>query len=197
VLVAVRLVLSARVWCLDAPSRLGAKQWRNVCSIMSIDLRAPVALTVPDGYRKLTSSPRVVVHHPGYSDDNTNELFALIATDGSVGAPGVQYCVVHTACAIFACNCFDGWLSAIRDKTRRHVVAPRGLLPVGDHYFHVPPEDGSVNEFLSPTLSPYPIIPMLRHWPFPHSRTPAPWKDAPIEERLAPNLQSREMAHVA
>jgi hypothetical protein len=38
---------------------------------------------------------------------------------------------------------------------------------------------------LNPTESPYPIIPMFRHWPFPHSRTPAPWKDAPIEERLA------------
>jgi hypothetical protein len=61
-----------------------AKQWQNVCRIMSIDLRAPVASPAPDGYRRLTFSPRVVVHHPGYPDDNTNELFALVATDGSL-----------------------------------------------------------------------------------------------------------------
>jgi hypothetical protein len=153
---------------------------------MSIDLRAPLASPVPDGYRRLTSSPRVVVHHPGYPDDNTNELFALVATDGSSSAPGVQHGVVHTACAIFACNRFDGWLSATRDASERHAVAPQGLLPVGDYYFHVPPEDSTVNEFANPTLSPYPIIPTFRFWPFPHSQTPAPWKDALIEERLAP-----------
>jgi hypothetical protein len=77
---------------------------------------------------------------PGIPMTTTNELFALIATDGSAGAPGVQYGVVHTACVTFAWNCFDGWLSAARDKTKRHVVAPQPLLPVGDHYFHVPPE---------------------------------------------------------
>jgi len=163
-----------------------AKQWQNVCKIMSIDLRAPVASPVPDGYRRLTSSPRVVVHHPGYTDDNTNELFALVATDGSPSAPGVQHGVVHTACAIFACNRFDGWLSATRDASKRHAIAPQGLLPVGNYYFHVPPQDSTVNEFANATLSPYPIIPTFRFWPFPHSQTPAPWKDALIEERLAP-----------
>ncbi|GAB7336119.1 hypothetical protein MBLNU13_g08911t1 [Cladosporium sp. NU13] len=153
---------------------------------MSIDLRAPVTSPITDGYRRLTSSPRVVVHHPGYPDDNTNELFALVATDGSSSAPGVQHGVVHTACAIFACNRFDGWLSATRDASKRHAVAPQGLLPVGDYYFHVPPEDSTVNEFANPTLSPYPIVPTFRFWPFPHSQNPAPWKEALIEERLAP-----------
>jgi hypothetical protein len=163
-----------------------AKQWQILCRIMSIDLKAPVASPVPDGYRRLTSSPRVVVHHLGYPDDNTNELFALVATDGSSSAPGVQHGVVHTAYAIFACNRFDGWLSATRDASKRHAVAPQGLLPVGDYYFHVPPEDSTVNEFANTTLSPYPIIPTFRFWPFPHSQTPAPWKDALIEEQLAP-----------
>jgi hypothetical protein len=116
-----------------------------------------MASPVPDGYWRFTSSPRVVVHHPGYLDDNTNELFALVATDGSPSAPSVQYGVVHTACAIFACDRFDGWLSATRDASKRHAVAPQGFLPVDDYYFHVPSEDSTVNKFANSTLSPYPI----------------------------------------
>jgi hypothetical protein len=153
---------------------------------MGIVLKAPVALPIPDGYQRCTSSPRVVVYHPGCSDDNNNELLALVATDGSTDAPGVQYGIVHTACAIFAGNRFDGWLSTMRDMTKGHVVTSQDLLPVGDYYFHVPPEAGGATEFANPTLSPYPIVPTFRHWPFPHSRTPAPWRDAPIEESLAP-----------
>lgn len=89
---------------IDLDAGAEARQWQDVCRIMGIDLKAPVALPVPDGYRRLTSSPQVVVHHPGYPDDNSNELFALVATDGSSSVPGVQHGVVHTACAIFACN---------------------------------------------------------------------------------------------
>ena len=98
----------------------------------------------------------------------------------------LQHDLVHTACAVFAGNRFEGWLSATRDASKRHAVAPQGLLPVGDYYFHVPPEDSAVNEFANPTLSPYPIDRTFRFWPFPHSRIPAPWKDALIEEQLAP-----------
>ena len=138
---------------IDLDAGAEAKQWQDVCRIMSIDLKAPVASPVPDGCRRLTSSPQVVVHHPGYPDDNSNELFALVATDGSSSAPGV----VHTACAIFACKRFDGWLSATRDASKRHAVAPQGFLPVGDYYFRVPSEDSTVNKFANSTLSPYPI----------------------------------------
>ncbi|KAM0710565.1 hypothetical protein Q7P35_002236 [Cladosporium inversicolor] len=121
---------------------------------MNIDLKTPVASPVPDGYRRLTSSPRVVVHHPGYPDDNTNELFALVATDGSSSAPGVQNGVVHTDCAKFAYNRFDSWFSATRDASKRHAVAPQGFSPVGDYYFHIPSEDSTVNKFANSTLSP-------------------------------------------
>lgn len=153
---------------------------------MGIDLKAPVIQPVPDRYRKFTSSPRLVVRHPGYPDDNSNELLALVATDGSTDTPGVQYGLVHTACAIFAGNRFDGWLSRTRDTTMGEALAPQALLPVGDYYFHVPPDAGTDNAFASPTLSPYAVVPTFREWVFPHSRAPTPWKDAPIEEPVTP-----------
>jgi hypothetical protein len=86
---------------------------------MVIVLKAPVARPVSDDYPKFTLSPRLVVRHPGYTDDGTNELLALVATDRGLDAPGVQYGLVHTACAIFAGNRFDGWLSKTRDATIR------------------------------------------------------------------------------
>ncbi|KAM0714516.1 hypothetical protein Q7P37_009811 [Cladosporium fusiforme] len=157
----------------------------DVCSTMSINLKAPAAQPVPEDYPKFTSSPRVVVHHPGYPDDDTNVLLSLVATDGSKDTPGVQYGVVHTACAIFAGNRFDGWISATRETTKGQVVTPQALLPVGDYYFQVPLDAGNAIEFVNPVLSPYPIVPTFRDWRFPHSQTLAPWEAAPIEEPLA------------
>ena len=125
--------------------------------IMGIVLKAPVARPVSVDYPKFTSSQRLVVRHPGYTDDDTNELFALVATDGGLEAPGVQYDLVHTACAIFAGNRFDGWLSKTRDATIRSAIAPQDLLPVDTYYFHVPADAGAIAAFANTT--PYPIVP--------------------------------------
>jgi hypothetical protein len=42
-----------------------AEQGRNNCSTLSIDLKAPVILLIPDNYWQFTSSPRVVACYPG------------------------------------------------------------------------------------------------------------------------------------
>jgi hypothetical protein len=152
---------------------------------MGVNLKAPLACPIPEQYPKFISSPRLVVRHPGYNDDDSNELLALVATDGSTDVPGVQYCVVHTACAIFAGNRFDGWLSLERKPTVEDAIPPQDLLPVGIYYFHVPLDAGTADAFADITLSPYPIVPNFREWTFPHAHVPPPWKNASIGEPAA------------
>ena len=153
---------------------------------MVIVLKAPVTRPVSDDYPNFTLSPRLVVRHPGYTDDGTNELLSLVATDRGLDAPGVQYGLVHTACAIFAGNRFDGWLSKTRDATIRGAIAPQDLLPVDTYYFHVPPDAGAVEAFANTTLTPYPIVPNFHEWTFPHARTPPTWQAPLIGEPVAP-----------
>lgn len=152
---------------------------------MAIVLKGPVARPVSNDYPKFTSSQRLVVRHPGYTDDDTNELLALVATDGGLEAPGVQYGLVHTACAIFAGNRFDGWLSKTRDATIRGAITPQDLLPVDTYYFHVPPDAGAVEAFANTILTPYPIVPNFHEWTFPHARTPTTWQAPSIGEPAA------------
>jgi hypothetical protein len=152
---------------------------------MGVILKAPFNCPIPEQYPNLISSRRLVVKHPGYKDDDSNELLALVATDGSTDNPGVQYGLVHTACAIFADNRFDGWLSLERKSTVEDAIAPEGLLSVGIYYFHVPSNTATAEKFADITLSPYPIVPNFREWTFPHARIPPPWKNAEIGEPAA------------
>jgi hypothetical protein len=152
---------------------------------MGVNLKAPLTCPIPERYPNFISSPRLVVRHPGYNDDDSNAMLALVATDGSTDNPGVQYGLVHTACAIFAGNRFDGWLSLERKPTVEGAIAPQDLLPVGIYYFHVPPDAGTAEAFANITLSPYPIVPNFREWTFPHAHIPAPWKTASIGEPAA------------
>jgi hypothetical protein len=151
---------------------------------MGVILNAPFTCPIPEQYPNFISSRRLVVKHPGY-DDDSNELLALVATDGSANNPGVQYGLVHTACAIFAGNRFDGWLSLERKSTVEDAIAPEDLLSVGIYYFHVPPDAGTAKAFANVTLSPYPIVPNFREWAFPYASIPPPWKNASIREPAA------------
>ena len=120
-------------------------------------------------------STRVIVKHPGYGGHGTT-LFTLSACDGR-NADRVDYNTLHTACAIVACNRFDGWLSS--DVPGQEVVEAdeHGLIDASTYFFHVPSGDTSPSAAEESDFH-YPIVPNFRTWPFPHGAIPRNWREA-------------------
>ena len=105
-----------------------------------INLREAASIfpTAPPANYSFLSSPtalrRVNFRHPGYDLDH-NLLFSLYAWDHEEG--GIHHGLAHTACALFAGNCLDGYLS----ESREGGPIAGGMdevLRAGDYYFHVP-----------------------------------------------------------
>jgi hypothetical protein len=78
---------------------------------------------------------KISVRHPHKND----VLFTLFAWDHKDGA--LHYGLLHTACAIFADDCHDGYLSASRNPNGERIALDHDdLVPCQptDYYFHVP-----------------------------------------------------------
>ncbi|TEY25161.1 hypothetical protein BOTCAL_1323g00010 [Botryotinia calthae] len=152
----------------------------------SITLRQPATITPsaleksykflsePLGKRKFVINFR----HPAYYHDQ-NILFALSGWDNPEG--GIHYGVAHNACAIFAVNRFDGWLSTSAkvgdgDKIK---ASWDEVLPayVKNYYFHVPYNNEQENEDSHNSTQPYrwPIVTNFQDWKFPDT-LPDVWK---------------------
>jgi len=110
------------------------------------------SLVLKEPYTAVTSShsdswPNISIRHPGYTLQN--ELLRFSATDRtSAGTYGVQYAVIHTACAIVADSRFDGYLSKSAEPTdttetqSRIHLGDNELLDSGTYFFHVPAPQG-------------------------------------------------------
>ncbi|EGP82353.1 uncharacterized protein MYCGRDRAFT_111745 [Zymoseptoria tritici IPO323] len=157
---------------------------------MAIRLQEPYEAVPPADYVNLRAHAKLRIRHPGYDDAN-NELLSLVAADCASGGDdglgvggeeqqgnrgqtryGIQYQLVHAACAIVAGNRFDGVISRQKDWDNDHSLPldPAALLPTGDYYFHVPNERQPLLGTENPVLNlnpPYPVVPNFRSWSFP------------------------------
>ncbi|KAF7894340.1 hypothetical protein EAF00_007854 [Botryotinia globosa] len=133
-------------------------------------------LSDPLGKRKFVINFR----HPAYNHDQ-NLLFALSGWDNAEG--GIHHGVAHNACAIFADNRFDGWLST-SDKVGegdKVTVSWDEVLraDVKEYYFHVPydyiHEDENENSPTSTQPYRWPIVTNFQDWKFPDT-LPYVWK---------------------
>ncbi|KAI7288375.1 hypothetical protein KC343_g571 [Hortaea werneckii] len=111
-------------------------------------------------------SKYISFHHPGYGDFGDNVLIKLLAPDGKRG--GITQEFALDACAVLACNRFDGYFTE-HGSTQR-VVPSDGIIPPGDYDFHVPGEiEGE----------PYPVGASFFDWQFPHDAIPDRWQYLP------------------
>ena len=101
-------------------------------------LRKPLQRASDDALEIPHLGGTIQIHHPGYPKGETL-LLALSGYDDLEGS--ISFDVALTACAILACNRFDGWIS--REST---ADAPKligiSLLSPGDYWFHVLAPDG-------------------------------------------------------
>lgn len=105
---------------------------------------------------------KIVLRHPGYLEPH-NILLALHAPDAAVGG-GIHYGTAFVACAIIACNRWNGYLTRERNGPKLE-MAVDDVLQSGSYYFHIPDAE-----------RPYPIYPSFRDWEFPHNNLPPHWK---------------------
>ncbi|GAB7354924.1 hypothetical protein MBLNU459_g5549t1 [Dothideomycetes sp. NU459] len=133
----------------------------------------------------------ITFKHPGYPDQfGQNILLSLFAFDHPTGGFGLHYGTAHLACALVACNAWDGYFTRTRDGEalqcdRDDLLVDRVL------YFHVPSSTGR-----------YPIYPDFDNWAFPHDNLPPHWpsavrsEDGPTDQLGAPPSSSTLTAAV-
>ncbi|KAI7082863.1 hypothetical protein KC356_g8023 [Hortaea werneckii] len=117
-------------------------------------------------------SKRVAFHHPGYGDSGDNVLIRLPAPDGQQG--GITYDFALEACAILACNRFDGYFTEHGNAQR--VDPSDGIIPPGDYDFHVPGEEDGER---------YPVAASFFDWRFPHNAIPNRWQASRSPDSLS------------
>lgn len=126
--------------------------------------------------------------HPAYAD-RSNTLLQLQATDHAPGG-GIHHETARIACAIVACNAWNGYLSRSRDGSPLSEHED-DVLREKTYYFHVPTTDDP---------EPYPICPSFHDWQFPHGDLPPTWRarvDASREENHADMEPARPSAFSA
>lgn len=107
----------------------------------------------------------ITFKHPGYPDQfSQNVLLTLFAFDSPTG--GIHYGTAHLACAVVACNAWNGYFTRTRDGPRIDRDNDE-LLTERAYYFHVPTETAK-----------YPVYPSFEHWAFPHDNLPPYWLSA-------------------
>ncbi|KAK4977389.1 hypothetical protein LTR66_010734 [Elasticomyces elasticus] len=107
----------------------------------------------------------ITFKHPGYSDQyGQNVLLTLFAFDHPTG--GLHYGTAHLACAIVACNAWNGYFTRTRDGPRLELDHD-DLLVDRVLYYHVPADTGK-----------YPVYPNFDNWAFPHDDLPPQWPSA-------------------
>jgi hypothetical protein len=112
----------------------------------------------------------VTFKHPGYPDQfGQNILLTLHAFDHVRG--GLHYGTAHIACAMVACNAWDGYFSRTRDSSDRLNLQHNDLIFDKVLYFHVPSSGAK-----------YPVYPDFANWAFPHDNLPPNWPRAPASD---------------
>ncbi|TKA59822.1 hypothetical protein B0A49_14042 [Cryomyces minteri] len=131
----------------------------------------------------------ITFKHPGYPDQfQQNILLKLFAFDHATG--GLHYGTAHVACAMIACNAWDGYFTRARDGPRLELDHD-DLLVDRILYFHVPTDTGK-----------YPVYPNFDNWAFPHDNLPPQWpsavqsEGAGVDELVAPPSSSTLTAAV-
>jgi hypothetical protein len=122
-----------------SPTLLGPVQVRESADVF------PSAL--PHQYSFLAKPPfnnRINLRHPAY-EPGSDLLFTLYAWDCAEG--GLQYGLVHTACAVVAANRHDGYLSRSREGGRVD-TGLADVLSAGDYFYHVPGAGASVDDHI-------------------------------------------------
>lgn len=114
--------------------------------------------------------------HPAYSEEYNQNLFLqLYAWDSdrksgnATSTKGLHFRTSFLACALIACDAWDGYISSDREGRAKIVPStPDDILPAGTYYFHVP----DPNPDPSPSAEPYryPVYPSFDHWKFPHGQ---------------------------
>ncbi|KAK5019448.1 hypothetical protein LTR39_000373 [Cryomyces antarcticus] len=106
---------------------------------------------------------KIAFRHPGYRDEfEQNVLLTLYAFDNH--NRGLHYATAHTACALVACNAWEGYLTHTRDGERLQLTAD-GLLTEKEYYFRLP---GNTQ---------YPVYPTFFNWKFPKDKMPPHWPE--------------------
>lgn len=113
----------------------------------------------PDTFGR--TNPPILFRHPGYPDRlNQNVFLRLDAFDSNTRA--LHHRTAKIACAIVACNAFEGYLTTSRQGAPL-TLAEDDLLTESDYYFCVRNMDR------------YPIYGSFDDWMFPHDHFPSFW----------------------
>ncbi|KAF2724602.1 hypothetical protein K431DRAFT_300911 [Polychaeton citri CBS 116435] len=146
----------------------------------AIRLRAPQVPFDPGCYPQIEARSLVLVRHPGYANGN-NILLTLTSSDGDDSYYGVDFRLVHTACAIIADNDYNGWLSLSDDSSASKIALDDGaILQAGEYYYHVPYPSTASPAGAESTPNPlevspvqqssraylYPVTPNFRAWKY-------------------------------
>ncbi|KAH8798636.1 hypothetical protein F5884DRAFT_813300 [Xylogone sp. PMI_703] len=132
---------------------------------MRIELAEPVPEPVFQSPR-LKAQHKALFFHPAYPNAS-NLLLILYAWDTPNG--GIHAGTAWLACAIVACNAWDGYLTKHNDSDRLE-YNDDDVLPPGSYDFHVPNPSGT-----DPEPYQYPLCPSFQHWSFPHEALPPQW----------------------
>lgn len=140
----------------------------------TIQIRASASLPLPDDQSQTTNNHIIVFKHPAYPDEyEQNILLQLYAWDSPNG--GLHAGTALLACALVACNAWNGYLTIERDGPRLE-LQDDDVLPGQAYYFHVPtPSTTSVRLSQDSSCYKYPVYPSFRHWAFPHRNIPTSW----------------------
>jgi hypothetical protein len=138
----------------------------------TIQLR-PSAPSPIQEYPYPTANKHIIIFkHPGYPDEyEQNILLQLYAWDSPNG--GLHAGTALLACAIIACNTWNGYLTVERDSPKLE-LQDSDVLSAQEYYFHVPrPQVESIGPTGDGGRYKYPIYPSFQHWAFPHRQIPA------------------------
>ena len=132
---------------------------------MRIELAELISEPALDSHR-LKAQHKALFFRPAYPNAS-NLILILHAWDSPSG--GIHVGTAWLACAIVACNAWDGYLTKHNNSGRLDYYDDDILLP-GSYDFHVPNPSGGDSEVYH-----YPLCPSFQHWSFPHDALPPRW----------------------
>ena len=147
----------------------------------TIQVRSAARLPSHDNSSPTTHNRLITFKHPGYPDDyKQNVLLRLYSWDSPNG--GLHAGTALLACALVACNAWDGYFTAELDGQRLEFQYD-DILSAEVYYFHVPEHaTASASSVSSQTHYKYPIYPTFHDWAFPHEHLPSQWRRAGNDE---------------
>jgi hypothetical protein len=150
----------------------------------TIQLRPPAPSPIQEYSYPIANNYIIKFKHPGYPEEyGQNILLQLYAWDSPNG--GLHAGTALLACAIIACNAWDGYLTVERDSPKLE-LQDGDVLSAQEYYFHVPrPEVESIGPTGDDSHYKYPIYPSFQHWAFPHRQIPSQWRRVSNDESEA------------